>query len=144
MLIFKKGDLFEAVTPIAHCISADVVMAKGVALQVRKKFGHIKDIRQQVDRIPKCNQVGQIAVVKCQHKVIFHLITKPTFNSKPTLRSVQSALICLRDYMVHYQITTVAMPAIASGLDKMVWKDIEYLLRQIFDDCNILVTVYIL
>ena len=56
--------MFEAATPIAHCISADVVMAKGVALPVRKTFGHIKDIRQQVDQIPKYNQVGQLVVKK--------------------------------------------------------------------------------
>ena len=144
MLIFKRGDLFTATTPIAHCISADAVMAKGVARQIKNTYGHVTNLRLQISQLPKHDQVGQVITVKCPQKTVFHLITKAKYFKKPTLTSIMLSLVNLRKYMNSNGYTQVAMPAIACGLDKMVWRDIEYLIRQIFDNSNILVTVYIL
>ena len=44
-----KGDLFscEKDTSLAHCISADVHMGKGIAVTFKKMFGGVDDLRSQ-------------------------------------------------------------------------------------------------
>ena len=138
MLIFKKGDLFEAHTPLAHCISSDVVMGKGIAREFRDRFGHIPEIRRQ-----KAG-VGQIAILKSHGRIIFYLITKSKCYEKPNLWSIYASLLQLRHYMVDHCLTQIAMPKIGCGLDRMAWEDVENLLWSVFDNHNILVTIYTL
>lgn len=45
----KKGDLFSCSTShsLAHCISEDVRMGKGIAVLFKKKFGGVEEIKRQ-------------------------------------------------------------------------------------------------
>ena len=45
----KSGDLFScpSTDSLAHCISADVKMGAGIAVQFRKRFGNINSIQRQ-------------------------------------------------------------------------------------------------
>jgi hypothetical protein len=43
-----EGDLFEVKdSPLAHCVSADLVMGAGIAKQFREKFQGVSDLRAQ-------------------------------------------------------------------------------------------------
>lgn len=45
-----KGDLFkcDSDTSLAHCISEDCRMGKGIAVLFKNKFGGVSDLKQQV------------------------------------------------------------------------------------------------
>lgn len=45
----KRGDLFSCPTShsLAHCISEDVRMGKGIAVLFKKKFGGVEEIKRQ-------------------------------------------------------------------------------------------------
>ena len=45
----KKGNLFccPSMESIAHCISEDIAMGKGIAYQFKKKFGGIAELKRQ-------------------------------------------------------------------------------------------------
>ena len=47
MLIYKKGDLLNNITSIAHCVSEDLAMKKGLALQIKKKYGGTSELKKQ-------------------------------------------------------------------------------------------------
>ena len=44
-----KGNLFDSdkATSLAHCISADVHMGKGIAVTFKKMFGGVEELRRQ-------------------------------------------------------------------------------------------------
>lgn len=46
-----KGDLFSCPnnSSLAHCISADVAMGKGIAVLFKKKFGGVQELKKQGD-----------------------------------------------------------------------------------------------
>ncbi len=50
-LIFQavRGDLFSAASNVslAHCVSRDMSMSKGIATLFRDKFGHINELKKQ-------------------------------------------------------------------------------------------------
>jgi hypothetical protein len=45
----KQGDLFGCVphVSLAHCVSADMAMGKGVAVLFKKTFGGVDDLKRQ-------------------------------------------------------------------------------------------------
>ena len=71
------GDLLASGSHIAHCISADIRMSKGVALEVRNKFGGVDLLKAQNLR------VGNVGVTSYGHDsdgdpvFIFHLVYNP-------------------------------------------------------------------
>ena len=68
------GDLLASGSHIAHCISADIKMSKGVALEVRNKFGGLDLLKSQN------LGVGNVGVTTYGHNsdgdpvFIFHLV----------------------------------------------------------------------
>lgn len=136
MLIYKKGDLLEASCALAHCVSADLAMKKGIARQIKEKFSHGAEVM-----IPKA-KVGQFAMWKYEGRYIFHLITKNKYYEKPTMDALWSSVIRLKQFMSQHNITLLAVPKLACGLDRMLWTDIEPILKKTFEDSGILVIVY--
>ena len=71
------GDLLASGSHIAHCISADIKMSKGVALEVRNKFGGVDLLKSQN------LGVGNVGVTTYGHNsdgdpvFIFHLVNNP-------------------------------------------------------------------
>ena len=45
------GDFLASGSNIAHCISADIKMSKGVALEIRSKFGGVDLLKAQNLRV---------------------------------------------------------------------------------------------
>ena len=68
------GDFLASGSNIAHCISADIKMSKGVALEIRNKFGGVDLLKAQNLR------VGNVGVTSYGHDsdgnplFIFHLV----------------------------------------------------------------------
>ena len=55
------GDFLASGSNIAHCISADIKMSKGVALEIRSKFGGVGLLKAQNLR------VGNVGVTSYGH-----------------------------------------------------------------------------
>ena len=138
MLIYKRGNLLEASCSLAHCVSADLAMRRGIASEFRKKFGRMSELKLQKA------EVGQIAVLKCDNRYVFCLITKARYYEKPTMETIRSSLIQLKHFMIKNDLTLIAIPKLASGHDRMLWPNVEQLLKEIFDNSNILIIVHTL
>jgi O-acetyl-ADP-ribose deacetylase (regulator of RNase III) len=121
-----KADLFscnEAVS-LVHCISKDIRMGKGIAVEFKKRFGGcvasfaclllsgVEDLQQQNKAI------GEVAVLKRGKKSIFYLITKENYWNKPTYDDLKSSLLDLQGHCLSQGITSLAMPRIGCGLGK--------------------------
>ena len=113
---------------LAHCVSADFQMSRGIAKIFRDRFGGIDEL------IASHATVGETAKLTRGHRHIFYLITKEKYYHKPTLSSLKKCLLHLKTQVVELGIINLDIPKIASGLDKIPWDITRQLLLEIFFD----------
>ena len=68
-MLERTGDLFSApTTSLAHCISTDCAMGKGIAIQFSERFGRVDEIKRQVVK------VGGVAILKVKERYVNNLV----------------------------------------------------------------------
>lgn len=146
-MIFKeeKRDLFTVPFDyyLAHCISADFGMGKGIVVEFNKQF-NMKQILQSKypDYLNQWIQDKMIGDCIREGRV-FNLITKERYYNKPTYRSLTTALIRLKELCINEQITKLAMPVIGCGLDRLEWIKVKDLIDDVFRGLDIEILVCI-
>ncbi|CAF4374547.1 unnamed protein product [Rotaria sp. Silwood2] len=134
-----QGNLFSASSTIslAHCVSTDMNMSKGIATQFRNQFGRIDDLKRQNIGVGGC------AYIYVENRHVFYLITKQRYFHKPTLKTLEASLISMRDLCIQNNINQLAMPCIGCGLDKLQWSQVKELIQSIFGQVDIEITIYV-
>ncbi|KAJ8960072.1 hypothetical protein NQ318_009514 [Aromia moschata] len=128
----EPRDLFQ--TPadfcLAHCVAADLRMSRGIALTFKKAFGQLEELRRQR---PEVGRVLQITAAEQEkERSVFYLVTKQLSHHKPTYQTVWDTLVELRDMLLSQNISSLAIPKIASGLDGLDWRVIRSMLEVLF------------
>jgi hypothetical protein len=115
---------------IAHCVSRDFVMGKGVATEFRYRYGRVNAL------IAQQAPVGGVAHLDDR---VFYLVTKKRFTQKPSLIALRSSLRALAAKLREIQTDAdkrrkdnnksqktkihLFMPRIGCGLDsKLNWE----------------------
>lgn len=134
----KRGDLFSCPTShsLAHCISEDVRMGKGIAVLFKKKFGGVEEIKRQGVK------PGGVAVLERGERFVYYLITKIKYSDKPTYDSLRSSLEAMKEHCIKHKVKQLAMPRIGCGLDLLKWEEVSVILIETFHDTDINITVY--
>lgn len=117
---------------IAHCISADCKMSRGLAAQIKHIFGDAT--HQLINLKPR---VGQVIPIKQKNRIIYYLITKERYFHKPKLTDIKTAIHNLKRIIIKLHDNKVAMPTIATGLDKCNWTVIKQFIYSKFQKTNI-------
>lgn len=129
------ADLFTCpAQAIAHCVSADLAMSKGIALEFRNRFGRVDLLQQQEGPVRVLNNVGP-------YSHIFYLVTKERYNHKPTYETLYHCLMEMKRYILLENITSLAIPILGCGLDRLDWKQVRVMLQNLFADVPIALTV---
>lgn len=131
----EKRDLFSAGNEyhFAHCISADFGMGKGIVIEFNKRFDMKNKLKQAYP-----NYLQTWANGDCiKEEKVFNLITKERYYGKPTLKTMENALIKMKEICLEENITKIAMPKIGCGLDQLNWMDVKQLLFEVFEDTDI-------
>ena len=133
-----RGDLFSCplTSSLAHCVSVDLNMGKGIAKAFKNKFGRVDELKAQ------WKQVGECAVLMDGPRFVYYLVTKEKFFHKPKVESVKASVHAMRDHCVTNGVKVLSMPRIGSGLDKLDWTKIRQILSDAFRDTQIEVCVY--
>lgn len=124
-----------------QCISADFVMGKGIAVQFNKRF--------QIKKLLKKNYPDYLEFWKEHHLTadcilenkVFNLITKPYWRSKPTYQTLELSLQIMKKICLEKEISKLAMPLIACGLDGLDWNQVSAMIQNIFSDTEIEILV---
>jgi len=137
-LIHVQGDLFSCPKHItlAHCISYDAKMSRGIAVLFERKFS----LRNEIHSSTKV--VGGVVALWRDTRYIANLITKWRCFQKPTLSDLQNSLLALRDFMYFNSLTEIAMPEIAAGLDAVPLNVVLALLTKIFQNTPVTIYMY--
>lgn len=131
---YKQEDLFLVDSYYAHCISRDYKMMKGIALQFNHRFKMKTKLKELVKEQPEYFNSKCILLDKT-----FNLITKNYYYQKPTLDSLKISLEQMKLQLK--EINYIRIPLIGCGLDKLIWKDVEKLLHEVFDDTDVVFDV---
>ena len=144
-MVFKEEfrDLFSVPQDyyLAHCISADFGMGKGIVIEFNKRF----NLKQKLqNKYP--NHLGEWLLNKWSFNCIlegrvFNLITKERYFHKPTYYTLTGALVMMRDICIKNNITKVAMPVIGCGLDRLLWNRVSNIIKEIFEETEIEILV---
>jgi len=133
-----KGDLLACHSShsLAHCISADCRLGKGIAVQFKRKFGGVPELMAQHKK------PGEVAVLRRGQRFIYNLVTKPKYYEKPTYDTLRRALAAVREHCCAHQVRHLAMPRLGCGLDGLRWDRVLPLIEQAFHGSDVQVTVY--
>ena len=138
-----QGDLFKTddeTTSLAHCVSRDLKMSKGIAKLFRDKFGRVQELeKMSVD-------IGGVAVLKLRskNKFVYNLVTKAKYSDFPTYDNLKQSLLAMKKHALENSVQCIAMPKIGCGLDKLEWNAVRTLIKNIFLDTSIHIKVYTL
>lgn len=141
----EKRNLFTVSNDYAlvHCISADFKLGAGIA----KEFDKLFNARQKLfnafpaswmprwDKTPERFRGGSIILFS--DYTFFNLVTKRNYWDKPTLITIENALVWLKEQCKDFYIEKLAMPRIGCGLDKQKWENVKPLIEKIFADTDI-------
>ncbi|XP_048586652.1 ADP-ribose glycohydrolase OARD1 isoform X2 [Nematostella vectensis] len=133
-----KGDLFTSPPneSLAHCISADIKMGKGIAVLFKKKFGGVDELHKQAQK------PGGLAVLKRGPRFIYYLVTKEKFWQKPTYETLQQSLVAMSNHAMEHAVTDISMPMIGCGLDQLQWSRVLNIIKDVFKTSGIFITIY--
>lgn len=144
-MIYKEEirDLFSVSDDyyLAHCISADFGMGKGIVVEFNKRFDMKRKLQGKYpDYVNKWHRSKCLGDCILEDRVL-NLITKERYFHKPTYETMRVALSEMQAMCWHYDIKKVAMPIIGCGLDKLEWNKVSSIIKDIFenDDIEILV-----
>jgi len=132
-----KGNLFDRKLEhpseyYVHCISGDYACGAGIAKEFNKRYNLTKKLQE----LPPC---------KCMTiDNVINLITKSKYWQKPTYDSLRETLVDLKELCKENLIKTLIMPRIGCGLDRLSWKNVKKMLKEIFEDTDINIEIYYL
>ena len=128
---------------LAHCISADFGMGKGIVVEFNKRFDMKRKLQSKYpDYLNQFirHRTGGDCILEGR---VLNLITKERYFEKPSIITMMIALKKMKKICLENNITKVAMPTIGAGLDKMNFNKVKEQIVDIFKDTNIEVLVCI-
>lgn len=137
-LVYINADLFESTSSLAHCVSQDLMMGKGIAKQFKRRFGRVEELKAQG------RTVGGVSFLQERNRYLFYLITKERYFYKPTYDSLKSSLEELRDKCLLLGVKELAIPKIGCGLDRLEWYKVQPIIENVFRHTNMTIKVYVL
>ena len=132
-----EGSVFEAPegVALAHCVSADLAMSAGIAVQFVRRW---PDIRSGYSR----SEPGSLHVHSSTRGYIFNLITKERFDDKPSLEDFRKSIVALKSKMQALNIKTLAVPELGSGRDRLNLSKVIHVLQSILVEAGIGIIMY--
>lgn len=136
--ILKEENTSYGKLALAHCVSKDLYMGKGIAVNFKNTFGKVEELKAQQ------KDIGDLAYLEHGDITVFYLITKSNYFGKPTYKSLESCLLKLRDLALEREINTIAIPQIGCGLDQLNWFNVKADITNILVTSGINIIVYYL
>lgn len=133
----EKRDLFTMPQGyyLAHCISADFALGAGIA----KVFDSVYNMRFKLFRNYDNYEYTSGDALLVDN--VFNLVTKRKCWHKPTYDSVREALEMMKEQLDFSGATKLAMPKIASGLDRLEWSKVYEIICEVFEDTDVEIVI---
>jgi O-acetyl-ADP-ribose deacetylase (regulator of RNase III) len=136
-LVMAIGDIFTMSSSysLAHSISKDCKLSRGIARMFKSNFGRVDEIRDQK------TDTGGVAILDLGQRVIYNLVTKERDPDKSIYDSISRALKAMQRDAIERNVKKIAMPRIGCGPDWLEWEHVKDILVSVFKDTDIEITV---
>lgn len=129
-IMYEKKNLFDCKgSSLVHCVSQDLRMGRGIAVEFRNRFGRIDELRRQG---PRVGSLVYLSDTTNNYRFVFYLITKEKYNHNPRYEDLYASLCKLKDICDRLEVASLSMPRIGCGLDGLKWECVEEELRRVF------------
>ncbi len=126
---------------IAHCITADYSLGAGLAKILNARYGlHDALISEFGDIFCSRDALGRALLAKDTR--IFSLVDKMDRHDNADYLFVEKALYDMKGQCEQNKIKQIIMPRIACGRDRLDWIVVSGIIKEIFEDTDIKITVY--
>ena len=134
----EQGDLFEyeGSHSLAHCVSVDLHMGKGIAVEFKKRYRGLEELKSQGPHIG-----GVLVLPTRTGNYAFYLVTKARYYQKPTYEALRSAVNELKEACERLHVSRLAVPRLGCGLDGLQWSRVRELLLEVFAPTSIQIVV---
>lgn len=128
MIRFRDGDLFrdesEALVNAVNCVG---VMGGGIALQFRNLFpDNFKAYaKARADEQVRPGKLFVFETGRANPRYVINFPTKRHWREKSRLADIESGLKALAEFIIRGGITSIALPALGSGLGGLLWTDVK-------------------
>lgn len=122
---------------LAHCISADFGMGKGIVVEFNKRFDLKRKLQSKFNQYTHKRISGDCLL----EGKVFNLITKERYFNKPTIITMRLALEKMKQICLENDIKKIAMPVIGCGLDRLNWNDVSEQIKSVFTDTDVEILV---
>ncbi|XP_028409235.1 ADP-ribose glycohydrolase OARD1-like [Dendronephthya gigantea] len=129
-------------TAIAHSVSCDFQMDKGIAKQFLKQYGNFNELIEKGLDFPEGREVGKIGVLQTKERFVYYLITRPKWWDSSTLRAMEQSLHSMQSHCIQNNVKRLAIPRIGAHYDRLEWDKVRGLITDIFQHSNITITAY--
>jgi hypothetical protein len=126
---------------LAHCISADFGMGKGIVVEFNKRFDLKRKLQSKYPDYLNQYTHKRISGDCLLEGKVFNLITKERYFNKPTIITMRLALEKMKQICLENDIKKIAMPVIGCGLDRLNWNDVSEQIKSVFTDTDVEILV---
>ena len=117
-----------------------MVLGAGIARQFQEKY----QIMEQLENIYHRNKDNYIKAKVILTGRIFNIFTKTFVFQKSSYSSIESCLREVKSICLENNISRLAMPKIGCGIDGLCWSKVKKIIKSVFEDSNIEISVYFL
>lgn len=139
-------DLFSVSKEYAlvHCISSDRAMGAGIAVKfaqmgvktaIQREYGPVMAYGNGATN--RWHGRGYCLPVTVNDQLIINLVTKCRYWQKPTMKTLNSALLDMKEVLEEENCRKIAMPMIGCGLDKLDPLSVKEMIKDVFSDTDI-------
>jgi hypothetical protein len=147
-----KGNLFDHMdqkAAYAHCIANDDNYGAGIApIFILKVFKQKQILTEELKSNPwDLTKTGWCCIIAEENKPIAcHLITKKHTFGKPNYSTIRTAIVNMRDKLKKIDAWNkhLCMPRIGCGLDRLSWPIVRDIIKEVFKDDDVKISVYYL
>ena len=139
----ENKDLFSVSDDyyLAHCISADFNMGRGIVVEFNRRFDMKRKLQSKYPNYLSQYTHKRIGGDCILEGKVFNLITKERYFHKPTIITMRLALEKMKQICLENNIKKIAMPVIGCGLDRLNWNDVSEQIKSIFTDMHVEILV---
>ena len=128
---FSQSNILTATTCIAHCVSLDFAMGKGLASTIACCYPEPQELRKfPLNNFPSGSLVTYFD--KQHQRFIYNLVTKRRFFHKPTYATLELSLQALKRLLKRHHIYELAIPKLGCGYDQLHLPTVFSLLFKVF------------
>ncbi|MFC2170573.1 macro domain-containing protein [Calditrichota bacterium] len=140
MIKLKSGDLLRSdAEALVNTVNTVGVMGRGIALQFKKAFPKNYEVYKVACEKGEVEQ-GRMFVHERggfqNPKFIINFPTKQHWRGKSSLEAIECGLVDLLHVVEQYEIKSIAIPPLGSGLGGLNWRDVKRRIYEAFSSLS--------